>query len=114
MIFEVLIRTPENEILTTSVPSTPLLQSSISITNTSNKQLTQSSNNSTSGKSSSPGGVSSQSNPFAVQTRTLRVTPKIIRLRLFSFFFAAVRTINNPNSNFSRAFHLQEEKYYSF
>ncbi|CAF4046690.1 unnamed protein product [Rotaria sp. Silwood2] len=107
-------KTPENEILTTSVPSTPLLQSSISITNTSNKQLTQSSNNSTSGKSSSPGGVSSQSNPFAVQTRTLRVTPKIIRLRLFSFFFAAVRTINNPNSNFSRAFHLQEEKYYSF
>ncbi|CAF3688320.1 unnamed protein product [Rotaria sordida] len=63
-------RMPDSEILATSVPSTPLLQSSIAITNTSNKQLTQSFNNSTSSKSSSP-GISTQSNPFALQNKTL-------------------------------------------
>ncbi|CAF3424662.1 unnamed protein product [Rotaria sp. Silwood1] len=62
-------RMPENEILATSVPSTPLLQSSIAVTNTSNKQSSQSINNSTSGKSSSPSGLSAQSNPFAVQNK---------------------------------------------
>jgi hypothetical protein len=52
------IRTPDNE----QLPPSP--QPPVAITNTSNKQLTQSWNNSTSGKSSLTVGLSSQSNPF--------------------------------------------------
>jgi hypothetical protein len=64
-----LIRTPDNEPLPAYVSSP---QSSPAITNTYNKQLSQSSNNSTSGKSSLTIGISSQSNSFPSQNKISR------------------------------------------
>jgi len=80
-------RTPDTEPLPVSLPSTPSPQSSIAIINTSNnKQLSQSFNNSTSGKSSLTIGVSSQSNSFNLQNKTSRYL-KIIKLNQFEFVF---------------------------
>jgi len=70
--FLVSIRTPNNELLPVVAPSTPSPQSSIAIINTSNRPLSQSLNNSTSGKSSLTVGLSSQSNLFNSQSRTSR------------------------------------------
>ncbi|CAF4461934.1 unnamed protein product, partial [Rotaria magnacalcarata] len=55
-------RTPDNDLLQASVPSAPSVQSSTTIMNTSNRQLSQSFNSSTSGKSTTPISVPSQSN----------------------------------------------------
>ncbi|CAF4683849.1 unnamed protein product [Rotaria magnacalcarata] len=63
-------RTPDNDLLQASVPSAPSVQSSTTIMNTSNRQLSQSFNSSTSGKSTTPISVPSQSNPFATQYNT--------------------------------------------
>lgn len=53
-------RTPDTESLPVPIPSTPSPQSSVAITNSYNKQLSQSLNNSTSGKSSLTVGLSTQ------------------------------------------------------
>jgi len=63
-------RTPDNEPLSISIPSNSSVQSSTTIINTSNRQLSQSFNNSTSGKSSLTVGLSSQSNLFNSQNKT--------------------------------------------
>jgi len=63
-------KTPENELLFASAPSTPSPQSSTAIINTSNKQSSQSSSSSTSGKSSLTVGLSSQSNLYNSQNKT--------------------------------------------
>ncbi|CAF1191758.1 unnamed protein product [Rotaria magnacalcarata] len=63
-------RTPDNDLLQASVPSAPSVQSSTTIMNTSNRQLSQSFNSSTSGKSTTPISIPSQSNPFATQYNT--------------------------------------------
>jgi hypothetical protein len=72
MIFLFWIRTPDNESIPISAPSTPSPQSSIAIINTSNKPSSQSLNNSTNGRSSLTVGLSSQSNLFNSSNRTLR------------------------------------------
>jgi hypothetical protein len=64
-------RTPDNESIPISAPSTPSPQSSIAIINTSNKPSSQSLNNSTNGRSSLTVGLSSQSNLFNSSNRTL-------------------------------------------
>ena len=77
------IRTPDTEPIPPSLPSTPSPQSSITIINTSNnKQLSQSFNNSTSGKSSLTVGVSITIKSIYSQNKTSRYL-KLIKLNLF-------------------------------
>jgi hypothetical protein len=92
MIFLFWIRTPDNESIPISAPSTPSPQSSIAIINTSNRPSSQSLNNSTNGRSSLTVGLSSQSNLFNSSNRTLRYLEKShwtnFSLKLFVFRYS--------------------------
>jgi len=63
-------RTPDNEHPPRSTTSTPSPKSSTAIPNLSGKQLSQSYNSGTSGKSSLTVGLSSQSNPYSPLNKT--------------------------------------------
>lgn len=78
----------DNELPSASIPSTPSLQLSTAITNTSNKQLSQSSNNSTIGKPNMTSGPPSQPNPFTVLNKTSKYL-------ILNFYFR----INRANKN---------------
>ena len=63
---------PDVERRSPSIPSTPSLQPLVTIPNLSGKQLSQSYNSGTSGKSSLTVGLSSQSNPYSSLSKTSR------------------------------------------